>query len=288
MNSILKQMLNKYEITSLEDEKNALKEIIQESILCGLSRANFFKDAAFYGGTALRIFYGLDRFSENLDFSLCKVNPNFNLSSYFSILKQELNSLGLNFSIEQKNKNIKTNIKSAFLKGNTKEHIIKFYKNNLENSQISDNELLKIKFEIDVNPPQFANFKTKFGLLPYPYEVKLYDLPSLFAGKIHALLCRGWKNRIKGRDLYDYVFYLSINTPVNLKHLKARLDQSKYATKNDKLTIEEVKELLNEKFSLINYKEAKQDILPFIKDKSKIELYSKEFFIEITKQLRGE
>lgn len=118
METVINQMLSKYPINSIDDEKNALKEIVQEIALCGLSRAGFFKNAAFYGGTALRIFYGLDRFSEDLDFSLTVPNPSFELKNYFSVLENEIHSLGLNFSAEEKTKNADSNIKSAFLKGN--------------------------------------------------------------------------------------------------------------------------------------------------------------------------
>ena len=91
---------------------------------------------------------------------------------------------------------------------------------------IGGNELIKIKFEVDTNPPDYATFETKYRLLPIPYEVSLYDMPSLFAGKVHAVLCRSWKNRVKGRDLYDYIFYLTRGTAINLPHLNARLSQS--------------------------------------------------------------
>lgn len=287
MNSVLKQMLNKYETNSLEDEKNALKEVIQEVILCGLSRAGFFKEVAFYGGTALRIFYGLDRFSEDLDFSLCSLNPDFDLTKYFPILEQEIKSVGLNFKLEEKEKTKESNIKSAFLKGNTKEHILTFYKNEEEENHINKDEVLKIKFEVDTCPPEFANYETKFGLLPSPYQVKLYDMPSLFAGKIHAVICRTSLNRVKGRDLYDFVFYISLGTPINLKHLKARFIQSNFKIKNDELTIDELRNILIEKFNKINFEEAKKDVYPFIKDKSKIDIWSKEFFIEISKNLKA-
>ncbi|OQA71791.1 MAG: hypothetical protein BWY33_01945 [Candidatus Dependentiae bacterium ADurb.Bin246] len=283
--TIIKQMLQNYKINNLEDKKNALKEIVQEVALSGLSRAGFFKEVAFYGGTALRIFYGLDRFSEDLDFSLISPNLDFDMNRYFSAIEKEANSLGLNFKVEKKDKTEDSNIKSAFLKGGTKEHIIIFYQNDIELDKINPKELIKIKFEIDTNPPAYAEFENKFRLLPYPYQVRLYDMPSLFAGKIHAVLCRGWKNRVKGRDLYDYVFYLSRNAKVNLKHLKARMVQTGHFDDNQELTIEKLQNMLIEKFSGIDYANAKIDILPFIKDKTKIDIWSKEFFIDITKNL---
>jgi predicted nucleotidyltransferase component of viral defense system len=286
--TIIKQMLEKYEIKTSEDKINALKEVVQEITLSGLARANFFKNVAFYGGTALRIFYGLDRFSEDLDFSLISPNLNFDIKQYFSYIEKEANSLGLNFQVEEKVKTVDSNIKSAFLKGGTKEHILMFYENDLGIPSINPQELIKIKIEVDINPPGFAKFENKFGLLPYPYQVKLYDLPSLFAGKIHAILCRGWKNRVKGRDLYDYIFYLSQNAKVNLNHLKARIVQTGHFDDNEELTIEKLKEMLIEKFSNIDYLDAKEDVLPFIKDKTKLDIWSKEFFIDVTKALKEE
>jgi predicted nucleotidyltransferase component of viral defense system len=288
METILKQMLNNYPVNTLDDKKNALKEVIQEVALCGLSRAGFFKNVAFYGGTALRIFYGLDRFSEDLDFSLLAPDYNFSLSKYFSILENEINSLGLNFTVEEKIKTAESNVKSAFIKGNTKEHILSFYQNSSEITGVDSKEIIKIKFEVDINPPAYANFENKYRLLPSPYEVKLYDMPSLFAGKLHAVICRGWKSRIKGRDLYDYVFYLSRNTNVNMKHLKTRLSDSGYINKDFDLTRASLINLLNERLSQIDFSQAKEDVLPFIKDKSKLNLWNNDFFVSITNDLRAE
>jgi predicted nucleotidyltransferase component of viral defense system len=282
MQTVLQQMLSRYLTNTTEEKKNALKEILQEIVLCGLSRAGFFKKAAFYGGTALRIFYGLDRFSEDLDFSLIEPDNQFELKSYFSGVKAELSSLGLEFSIEEKEKTQASAIKSAFLKGNTKEHILRIYGSDLN---INSNEVIKIKFEIDTNPPPFATFENRYRLLPSPYQVKLYDAESLFAGNLHAVICRSWKNRVKGRDLYDYVFYLAKNTSINFTHLKARLEESGAINPQTEFGINELRELLLERFDSIDFEQAKKDVLPFILDKSKIEIWSKEFFTDITTNL---
>lgn len=287
MQQVLNQMLSKYQINNIEDKKNAIKEIVQEIVLCGLSRGGFFKEVAFYGGTALRIFYGLDRFSEDLDFSLITQNPNFELTKFFSYIENETKSLGLNFNVTEKIKSIDTNIKSAFLKGNTKEHILSFYEDSEDSTFINKNETIQIKFEVDINPPIGATYETKFGLLPSPYQVRLFDLQSLFAGKIHACLCRNWKSRVKGRDFYDYVFFLSIGAKVNLVNLKAKLVQSKFIDGDYDLTINKLKTLLNERFESLDIEQAKQDVLPFIKEKKKLDLWSKEFFIDITKKLQS-
>ena len=287
MQQALEQMLRAYEPQTSTDKKNAIKEIIQEIVLCGLSRAGFFKHAAFYGGTALRIFYGLDRFSEDLDFSLM-VPEGFDLGEYLPALEKEIRSYGLNFKAEERVKTAESAIQSAFLKGNTKEHILLFYADDRLAQSITPGELIKIKFEIDTNPPPYASFEHKYRLLPSPYEISLYDAPSLFAGKIHAVLCRAWKNRIKGRDLYDYVFYLSMNTPVNLKHLEARLRQSDYLETNAPLDIGQLKELLHTRFATIDYEQAKQDVLPFIKDPNKLSVWGQDFFSQITENLTRE
>lgn len=284
MNNIIEQMLSQYKVENIYDKKNAIKEIMQEIVLCGLSRAGFFKEAAFYGGTALRIFYGLDRFSEDLDFSLMTENPNFNLAQYFPILEKEVKSFGLNVTITEKEKVNESNIKSAFLKGNTKEHLLLFYANQ-PISGIADTELIKIKFEVDVNPPKYATFERRYRLLPAPFEINLYDAPSLFAGKIHAVICRAWKNRVKGRDLYDFVFYMSRRTPVNRKHLRERLLQSGYITPETQCTLEEIKTMLIERFQMIDYEQAKSDVEPFVHDTQSLALWSADFFKQITENL---
>ena len=286
MQQVLSQMLSKYQINNIEDKKNAIKEVVQEVVLCGLSRGGFFKEAAFYGGTALRIFYGLDRFSEDLDFSLISQNPDFDLTKYFPYIENETKSLGLNFSVKEREKVVDSNVKSAFLKGNTKEHVLTFYESSSEAAIINKEEVIKIKFEVDVNPPCGATYETKFGLLPSPYQVRLYDMSSLFAGKMHACLCRNWKTRVKGRDFYDYVFFLAMGAKVNLVNLKAKLVQSNYIPEDYNLTIENLRALLTERFYNMDFTQAKEDVLPFVKDKTKLDIWSKEFFIEITKRLQ--
>lgn len=285
MNNIIEQMLSKYEIKNTNDEINALKEIIQEIILSGLARGNFFDEAAFYGGTALRIFYKLDRFSEDLDFALIYPNKNFDLSKYFVYLEKELKAYGLNLEINTKQKNIESNITSAFVKGDTLEHILKFFPNEENHKYNHMLKNIKIKFEVDINPPSGATYEEKYKLLPSPHQIKIYDKESLFAGKIHAILCRNWKTRTKGRDLYDYIFFLANNTKVNLELVKNKLIESNYINTNDKFSIDDLKNLLINKFKEIDYIEAKEDVIPFIKNTESLNIWSSEFFISITKEL---
>lgn len=285
MNRSIEQMLKNYSVHTVYDKKNAMKEIMQEIVLCGLSRAEFFKEAAFYGGTALRIFYGLDRFSEDLDFSLQEKNPTFNLSAYFPQLKKEVSAFGLNVEISEKEKTNDSTIRSAFLKGNTKEHLLLFYADDPITTNIAKNEVVKIKFEVDVCPPSFATFEHRYRLLPIPYEVKLYDMSSLFAGKVHAVLCRAWQSRIKGRDLYDYVFYLSRGAKLNRRHLRERLIDSGALPAEAECSLAEVKQMLKERFDTIDFVQAKRDVEPFIQDPSTLQVWSSSFFKQITEDL---
>ena len=285
MNSFIEQMLRQHETETLTDKKNGIKEVVQEIVLCGLSRAGFFKEAAFYGGTTLRIFHGLDRFSEDLDFSLMAPNPDFDLPRYLPALERELAAYGFNFKVEDRAKAIDSDIRSVFLKGNTREHMLVFYADERLARSFSGNDTIKIKFEVDTTPPAYATFERKYRLLPIPYEVNLYDMPSLFAGKLHAVICRAWKSRVKGRDLYDYVFYLSQGTPVNLRHLNARLVDSGFDGAREDMTLGEIKDILHRRFESIDYDQARQDVLPFIKIPSVVEIWSKDFFIAITDNL---
>lgn len=286
MNAVIEQMLKPYEAQTLYDKENAIKEVVQEIVLCGLSRAGFFQPAAFYGGTALRIFYGLDRFSEDLDFSLKAPDANFDLAAYLPTLEKEVRSYGLNFKIETKEKSVDSAVKSAFLKGNTKEHILMFYADERLAPSIAASKLIKVKFEVDTNPPAFATFERKYRLLPIPYEINLYDMPSLFAGKIHAVICRSWKTRVKGRDLYDYVFYLSRGASVNLRHLGARLAQSDFIEADRTISLDDFKNMLYTRFEQIDYEQAKQDALPFIRNPDTLALWSADFFKGITESLK--
>lgn len=287
MSAVIEQMLKSYNVENIYDRKNAMKEIMQEIVLCGLYRAGFFKKAAFYGGTALRIFYGLDRFSEDLDFSLETADLEFDLASYFPVLEKEVKAFGLNVEIQEKEKTKESTIRSAFLKGNTKEHLMLFYADERAAGGVAKNEAVKIKFEVDVNPPAFATFEHKYRLLPVPYEVKLYDMPSLFAGKIHAVICRAWKSRIKGRDLYDYVFYLSRGAAVNQRHLRERLIDSGYVSADADCSLNEIKKILAERFDSINFAQVRQDVEPFIHDASVLDIWNSDFFRQITGGLKA-
>ncbi len=285
MDNIIRQMLGQYDDLNLNEKENRIKEIVQEIILCGLSRAGFFQTAAFYGGTALRIFHGLDRFSEDLDFSLAAPDAGFQLEKYLPAVEKELMTYGFRFSLETKMKKDRSDIQSAFVKGNTREHILLCYADETLARSVAGSRMIKVKFEVDTTPPPYAGFEHRYRLVPVPYEIMLYDMPSLFAGKIHAVLCRAWQSRIKGRDLYDYVFYLSRSTPVNLRHLNARLMDSGFEGAREDMTLEEIKEILCRRFEVLDYENAKADVHPFISSDAPLAVWSSEFYRSITGDL---
>ena len=283
MDSKLHELVAKYDLVTIEDKKNAIKEIMQEIVLVGLYKSRFFEKAAFYGGTALRIFYGLDRFSEDLDFSLIEKDNNFNFEEYLPSIEDVAKKYGLTVEINSKEKIEASDIKSAFMKSNTIENITLFFCDE-DAIHINHNERIKIKFEVDITPP-LATYETKFRLSPEPYSIRLFDKESLFSGKLHAVICRSWKSRVKGRDLYDFIFYLQKGIKFNLKHLQERLIDSGYISREENFNLELVKKILIDRFEKIDFEEAKNDVMPFIKDKSILNLWCKEFFVSITDNL---
>ena len=183
---MIESMLDKYHINDTQDFNRAIREIMQEIALAGLYRSGFFEKSAFYGGTALRIFHGLDRFSEDLDFSLLESDHDFLLDPYFDAIGKEFSALGIEVQIESKNKTAKTAIRSAFLKSNT--HVHDLTLKGIELKKWKTTRPVKIRFEVDTMPP--GNFDTEQLLLlqPFSFYVKCFRIPDLFAGKLHALL----------------------------------------------------------------------------------------------------
>ncbi len=285
MNESIMQMLNKYNPQTHDDYKNALKEIIQELALLGLWRAKFFEKGAFYGGTALRILYGLDRFSEDLDFSLLKPTKNFDIGVYEKAIETELSSFGFQVSFLKKIKTKDSFIQSAFLKANTYYHYLQIDIPEKEKKKCHLTEQIKIKIEIDTNPPMNFNTELHYLLQPTAYAIKAYAKPDLFAGKVHALLYRTWKTRIKGRDWYDFIWFLKNKTFLNLNHLAYRIHQTHplYAIKD--ITNEFIRKELIEKIKNLDIEAAKKDIYPFIKNTKDLEIWSKDFFLSLVDKI---
>jgi len=286
MNPAIRAMLANYNCESRADYENALKEIVQEISLLGLWRAKFFQHAAFYGGTALRILYGLDRFSEDIDFSLLQPDSEFSLAPYLSAIKAELNAMDFNVEISERIKNVETSIESAFIKAGTKEHLLAIEVPKEISARIAKNDALKIRLEVDTDPPRGFETEARTLLQPIPFSVVAYKPEDLFAGKIHAVLQRAWRGgRIKGRDYHDFVWYVGRKTPVRLSHLELRLRQTGGWSGDKELTEASLRELLGEKFSTVDFESAKRDVVPFIKDAGSVALWSKEFFVSLLPRL---
>ena len=287
MNSVIETMLGKYNPKNNEERENAAKEIIQEIALAGLSRGGFFEKAAFYGGTCLRIFYGLNRFSEDLDFALLEKDPDFRLSDYFPSLEREFASYGIEIRAEEKKKAFDSDVQSAFLKGNTLALMMIFFPKSEDARKIISNQKMKIKFEVDTDNPKGGRTETKFRLLPAPYQVRVFGESTLFAGKIHAIICRNYKNHVKGRDYYDYLFYIGKGSAFNLEYLENKLKNTEAIAQNEKLTLGKVKEMLKARFETVDYESAKEDVSNFINDKSGLSLWKKELFLVTLNELKA-
>jgi len=277
---VLKDLLLHYPHVTLEEKENALKEVVQEIALLGLSRTDFFSKAAFYGGTCLRLFYGLPRFSEDLDFALKEPIPTFSLHSYFNEIERTFVSFGFRVEVESKESIDEGNIRSALIKGGTLAHLVSVFPDSPEVKKIISNQVTKVKFEVDVNPALGATYEEKLEAFPSLHYVTAFDGPSLFAGKAHALICRAWKNRVKGRDLYDYLFYIEKDIPLNLSYLKSKLVQSGRIQATDPFGKEEVVSLLKERFSSIDFAEASKDALPFLFEKQEVSNWSEKLFFD--------
>jgi len=285
VNSAVAAMLAKYDRRSVDDHINALREVFQEIALCGLWRGKFFERAAFYGGTALRVLYGLDRFSEDMDFSLLAPDDHFDLEPYCASVEEELTSWGFTASMETKEKSADSAVESAFLKANTREQLLVIDAGAEVAATIHGRSRLKIKIEIDTNPPPGFSTETRFLLAPIPFSVKAYDPPSLFAGKMHALLCRGWRSRVKGRDWYDLVWYVARGTQLDLAHLEARMRQSGHHEAAAPLTIGNFRRMLAQKIETLDVDRARSEVERFLTDRSSVQVWSKEFFLSVAERI---
>ncbi|WP_346316862.1 nucleotidyl transferase AbiEii/AbiGii toxin family protein [Chitinophaga sp. YIM B06452] len=281
---MIKEWIQTYNPQNKEQAEAALREIMQEVALAGLQRTGFFEKAAFYGGTALRIFYGLDRFSEDLDFSLLEVDPDFSLEPYFEGIVTEFEAVGMTVSIKEKKKSIQSNIESAFLKSETvwKELVLDGI---IPQAGVQVSPGIKIKLEVDRKPPLGFETEEKLLLRPFSFYVKCFTLPSLFAGKMHALLFRNWKQRVKGRDWYDLEWYVKKGVPLDLAHFLLRAqDTGDWIA--DTITQDDVIQLLKEKISAVSFDAIREDIVRFIPDDTVLNIWSPEYFNALTDRIK--
>jgi len=281
---MIKDWIQEYQPRNKEQAEAALREIMQEVALAGLQRTGFFENAAFYGGTALRIFYGLNRFSEDLDFSLLAMDPDFSLEPYFAGILTEFEALGMQVSIKEKKKIPRTNIDSAFLKSETvwKELVLE---NIIPQVGVMAPPSLKIKLEVDRKPPLGFNTEEKLLLRPFSFYVKCFTLPDLFAGKMHALLFRNWKQRVKGRDWYDLEWYIKKGVPVHLHHFLLRAQDTGHWPSST-ISEEELRHLISEKIDAVSFDNIREDIARFIPDDAVLDIWSAPYFKDLIRQLK--
>ena len=273
-NEIFNQMLSAYDQTTEQQKRNAIFEVNQQIILAGLYNGGFFNEAAFYGGTCLRIFHGLQRFSEDMDFSLLAPNEDFDFTKYFQPIIDQFALVDRNVEIKKKDKKNFGKVESAFLKDNTDVYDITF----------QTEKSIKIKIEVDTQPPMSFHTEQKLLLLPESFMTRCFTLPCLYAGKMHALVYRAWKNRVKGRDWYDFEWYVRHNVPLNFTHLHERALQFN----NEDITKESFLEKLNEHLATTDINQVKADVLPFIRNPKEMAIWSNDYFMQLARMIRFE
>ena len=271
-NEIFDNMLSRYDLTTEQQKRNAIFEVNQQVILAGLYSGGFFENAAFYGGTCLRIFHGLQRFSEDMDFSLLAHDENFDFTKYFQPIIDSFAMVGREVEIKKKDKSSFGKVESAFLKDNTDVFDVTF----------STEKSIKIKIEVDTYPPLNFTTEQKLLLQPHSFMTRCYTLPDLFAGKMHALVYRSWKNRVKGRDWYDFEWYIRNNVPLDFSHLAERCNQFN----GEKITLELFKEKLFERLSTADIRQVKADVFPFLRNPKELEIWSNDYFVQLVGMLR--
>lgn len=246
----------------------------------------FFEHAAFYGGTALRILHGIDRFSEDLDFSLVRPNTEFSLARFHSALEEEIRAFGFHLRVETVRKSAKSAVQSAFLKADTRSQLLVIETDARMARTLPPGQVLKIRIEVDTDPPPGFMTTTRYLLQPIPFAVRCYTLPSLFAGRLHALLFRRWKNRVKGRDWYDLVWYAAHHPELNLQHLEQRMRQTGDWKDPASLTPEGFMERIHDAIDRVDPDQARRDVAPFVKDPRTLEIWSREFFRDVAAGIR--
>ena len=268
MDSIIQDMINEHSLKAGIIDKRVVHEVLQQVVLAGLYRAGFFDKAVFYGGTCLRIFYGLERFSEDLDFSLYEPDSDFDLSIYFDSILMELSAFGCDAQIRKKKKTSMTNVESAFLKSDT----------SIYNIETDMNGKITIKIEVDTNPPKGFQSEPLSLVTPFTFLTPCYTLPNLYAGKMHALLYRKWQKRVKGRDWFDFSWYVRKGIKINLDHFNSRAMQTNPEIKQP-FSKESFLEAVRETIRNTNITSAKEEVLPFLKDSNAIIDWSQDFFM---------
>ncbi len=272
MNTLYEQMVSAYQAETDRDLWNAKYEVTQQITLAGLHRGGFFEKAAFYGGTCLRIFHGLKRFSEDMDFTLLKKDSNTHLENYFEPIIDEFKMAGRDVIITKKEKMTLNKVESAFLKDET----------DVYNLTFSTEKKVKVKIEIDTKPPLLFDTEQKLLRHPYSFMTRCMTLPCLYAGKMHALTFRNWKARVKGRDWYDFEWYVRNNVPLNYTHLQKRIEEFN----GEKLEKKDFMEALKQRLSSTNINVVKEDVIRFVEDPHALDIWSNDYFLQLAEMIR--
>jgi predicted nucleotidyltransferase component of viral defense system len=270
--TIFDQMLGRYDIKTAQEKHNAINEVMQEIALAGLYRGGFFDKAAFYGGTCLRIFHGVPRFSEDMDFSLTEKNVEFDIENYFPAVIEEFKASGRDVLISKKEKKVQTKVESAFLKDNTEMYDLIF----------KTEKEIKIKIEVDTDPPLGFSTEQKLSLMPFSFMTRCFTLSDLYAGKMHALIFRSNKNRVKGRDWYDFEWYVRHDIPLNFAHFQIRAKEFN-GLDIDK---EDFIKMLSEKLGSTDINMVKRDIMPFIQNPAVLDIWSNDYFLQLADRIK--
>lgn len=281
------EMLAAYPCERDQDYLNALREIMQDITLLALSRTDFFQYGAFYGGTSLRILHGLNRGSEDMDFTLLEHEEDFDLAKYASALQTEFASWGLHATFTRKVKLSATNIQSGFLKSNTQAQLLSIGLDKALARHFHPKSEIKIKVEVDVCPPAGIATQMRYIYQPIPFAVRACSLPSLLAGKLHAVLFRNWHTRVKGRDWYDLLWYAGMHPEYDLRHLEARARQSGDYLASFPMTAEAVRQLLIQRLDALNLEAVKADVRPFLRNPEEVSAWSKELFLDAIHRLKA-
>lgn len=271
-NEIYDRMLAGYDLSDTTKRRNAIFEVNQQIVLAGLSNGGFFDKAAFYGGTCLRIFHGLKRFSEDLDFSLLNPDEGFDFVRYFQPVIDAFALVGMSVDITKKDKKSFGRVESAFLKDNTDVFDVSF----------QTDKSIKIKIVVDTRPPLKFQTEQKLLLLPQAFMTRCFTLPNLFAGKMHALVYRSWKNRVKGRDWYDFLWYVSNNVPLDFEHFAERVKEFN----GEEIDRDTFMIKLKERLASADMNQVKNDVLPFIRDPKDLDIWSNDFFLQVADMIK--
>lgn len=272
MNGIFDRMLSNYDTSTTTAKRNALYEVMQQVALAGLQRGGFFEKAAFYGGTCLRIFHGLGRYSEDMDFTLLQEDPSFNIENYFPAIVAEFKALGRDVEIIKKEKHNFGRVESAFLRDDT--HVY--------NLAFRTEKSLKIKIEVDTRPPMGFETEQMLLLQPFSFMTRCVTLPDLFAGKMHALIYRKWGQRVKGRDWYDFEWYVRNGVFMDFEYFRQRAINFN----GEDLNKEDFMKVLVERLASTDINLVKKDVLPFVKNSSELDIWSNDYFVRLADMMK--